>query len=201
MKTCTWCGKEYSDDVTACVLDGRELLPMKSEEAASNPLKRPVADGQRLPTLPLGVSETDNGRCLVWNCPRCGEFGAFHAVENRGGNTRSGVADAEPVGWIELRCCGCKFRIRVDMSEREALLGLRDLTRRLDRGDLNREQYQNILLKYPAQFVKELAALTQERKCPQCGETCPVTFTQCWNCSAALSGPAAHLEPARPSAL
>jgi hypothetical protein len=31
MKRCNWCGKEYPDDATACVLDARPLVPVGSQ--------------------------------------------------------------------------------------------------------------------------------------------------------------------------
>jgi hypothetical protein len=206
MKKCTWCGQEYPDNATACAVDGHSLSLIESDRPVSNKLvgpDGPVGDGLEAVTrlaasgllrpeggffspnkmLGLAVREQDNGHWLVWKCPRCLVVADFNAVVSHGNTTLLGLELAAAVTMIDLRCTRCKFDLRVDPQEREILEKLRDATRLLLEGKISRAEYEALVLQTPAQFVKDLSALTRNWKCPGCGEENPVNFDTCWNCS------------------
>ncbi len=86
MKKCTWCGKDYPDEATACPLDGRPLKPVISTQRGNRPTTSPLRDASE-PTTPdvtpqsirffcssckggIEADKTDVGYKV--RCPSCG---------------------------------------------------------------------------------------------------------------------------------
>lgn len=188
MKKCTYCGQEHPDEATVCVLDQQPLTIVESNPLATNKLMEPGPGLFPPKKVGLVVREKDNGLWLVWKCPRCLVETNFNAIVSHGNVELIGLELSPPITMLDLRCERCKFELRVAPSERESLEKLRDITRHLIEGNIPRAEYEAQVLEMPAQFVKDLAALTQNWKCPSCGEENPVSFDTCWNCSSRENG-------------
>jgi len=183
MKKCTYCGQEYADEATVCVADQQPLRFVESNPLATNKLMGPESGMFPTKEISLKVREKDNGLWLIWKCPRCLVETNFNAVVSHGNVQFVGLELSSPVIMLDLRCERCKYELRVSPSERESLEKLRDITRLFVEKNITRTEYESRVLQMPAQFAKDLAALTQNWKCPRCGEENPVSFDTCWNCS------------------
>ncbi len=192
MKRCTYCGQEYPDEEVTCAIDQHPLAAV-GEQGLLDPESPLDFHPPRL--LALKIREKDNGLFLIWKCPRCLEMAGFHAVIGRGNVSILGLELSDPVTLIDLRCSSCNYELRVAPSERESLEKLGEATRRLLAGEISSATYHALVRGTPAQFVKDLEALTRHWKCPACGEENPVSFDSCWSCSSRQNAGGAELEP------
>jgi hypothetical protein len=133
--------------------------------------------------LHLGVTEENAGVFLVWRCPQCETEQDFDLIKSEGNVSLLGLPLTRPETMLDLRCCNCRYEIRVSYSERALLDRAGEATRLLKAGGLAPRAYVASIQEIPARFVEDLLAVTQTWKCPKCGEANPTSFNLCWNCS------------------
>jgi rubredoxin len=133
--------------------------------------------------LPLKERVQDEGVFLVWDCPRCALTKDFHLIKSRTYLSLLGLEFESSKTLLDLQCAGCKYEVRASPSEITLLESAKELTDRLKGYDLTREAYLADLKALDANFIKDFVALTQNWKCPKCGEENPVSFESCWSCN------------------
>lgn len=136
----------------------------------------------RMPSLRLLSSEADGGVVIEWTCPECRVPRDFHLVVRSTALAVIGLAFGKSGDMLDLRCAHCAYELKVHASERPMRDAAKTLTSGLKAGTLTPDAYRAELEALAAAFVKELEALTDVWKCPQCGEDNPVSFESCWNC-------------------
>lgn len=184
MKRCTYCGKEYPDDATSCPIDTHPLERIAQGEIEEKFSARDEPEPFRLPgLLKLKASERNNGLCLVWKCPKCSDLAEFYTISGKAKISVIGLDVSEFASTINLRCSKCRYELSVSRDEQAWVAKLTDLTRQLLEEKITSDTYQRTIKDTPATFVKTLLALSQNWKCPTCGEENPVSFELCWNCA------------------
>ena len=142
----------------------------------------------RTPSLRLCTSETDGGVVIVWTCPQCQEPRDFHLIVRNAALSFVDLAFSKSEDMLDLRCAHCAYEFKVAPSERPMLDASKKLTAGLKAGTLKSDAYRNELKTIPAAFLKDLVALTDVWKCPQCGEENPASFESCWKCEPQSTG-------------
>lgn len=130
----------------------------------------------------FGEKKNDDGAYLIWKCPECEEQRHYHLIESHVQMKLHGMGLGENNTLLDLRCATCAYELRVPPTERALVDQAHELTQAFQQGQLTAEVYAAKIRELPARFIKDLLALTQEWKCPSCGEANPVTFNACWNC-------------------
>src|SRR5262245_6064095 len=123
--------------------------------------------------LVLGVKEENLGIFLVWRCPKCEAERDFDLIKNEGKTSLLGQPLGPPEILLDFRCRQCRYEMSVKNSEMEMINQAGKATRLLKAGSLTPQAYRAAIQEIPANFVKDLQALTQTWKCTECGEENP----------------------------
>lgn len=147
----------------------------------------------------FGEKKNEDGVYLVWKCPKCEEQRHYHLIESHVQMQTHGVTLGGKNTMLDLRCATCAYELRVPPEERAQADQARDITQQFLQGKLDAANYMAQIKAIPARFIKDLLALTEEWKCPSCGEENPVTFDACWSCqSKQIKGPIVLTEDVKP---
>jgi hypothetical protein len=93
-----------------------------------------------------------------------------------------------------LHCQHCEYEVYVDGEDiqiAKALVAQSELYRA---GVISQEEDVEYVANNTPDCVAALVASSTDRVCPECGETVPATFVNCWHCNAELE-PVAGCSP------
>jgi hypothetical protein len=130
----------------------------------------------------LGTSESKRDVSVAWHCPKCQQVQAFVLIVTEAAIKVAGIELGAPAFVLDLRCVDCGYEFKVPSSEKDLVMQTRELTNALRTGSLSADVYVQKLRTMPAQFIREMIALTDEWSCPKCSEKNPANFDSCWNC-------------------
>ena len=140
-------------------------------------------DQYHIPHLGVKADDKKLGLLVVWRCPQCEKTQPFYLYSSTVAMRFMAIKFSRSKEIRDVRCEKCHYEIKVSEADYPKLVAMAEATAQYTKGKFTYEQYRNALQQQDTQLFNDLLALTENWKCPYCGEENPVSFDKCWKCS------------------
>jgi hypothetical protein len=136
----------------------------------------------------LRKCESDLGVCAVVLCPHCQKAVPFHLREEAAAFALLGIPLFNVGSIHQLVCDNCKHSTDLEHRELSAALAAKRLYAKLESEEIDAEAYLQELKAIDFPSLQVLREASKLWRCPDCSETVPANFNDCWKCSTPRPG-------------
>jgi hypothetical protein len=123
----------------------------------------------------------DWGALLELPCPQCDKNQWFHLQQHSSSFNLMGMQLGKSCS-CSLHCKKCKYPVHLKPEDTQKAIQLLPFTQQFLKDELSEPDFKAALEKLNFEFLKEIEAANTNMICPNCGEECPLTFSECWSC-------------------
>lgn len=123
----------------------------------------------------------NNGPLLRLPCPQCDGTTWFNLVRHRSPLGILGIVFSRIEAW-SVRCERCGYPIDISREDADRALTLLPISRQRYEKTASEDMFTKSVMAADLQFLKPIALANTTWTCSHCGEECPNTFSECWNC-------------------
>lgn len=127
-------------------------------------------------------AQTDDfGALLQLPCPQCDKEQWFHLKQHSSSFSLLGLQMGKSCS-SSLHCKKCEYPVDLQPEDTEKAIRFLPVTEKLLREEISESDFKMSLKKMEFTFLQEIEAANTNLTCPNCGEECPSTFSECWKC-------------------
>ena len=133
----------------------------------------------------LRTSSINHGRFAPFMCTACDERRWFHLVEFQSQSVVGDLLESDHARVWSLQCGMCNHLIDISAEDARRAMTLLPLSMERLADRIDEATFQAGLKSAGLDVVRVLENAEAEWTCPKCAESCPGSFSDCWNCGQA----------------